>query len=75
MGVLFVLLTNTSHMLLGWGCFSQADTRGARALAEIRKMAHCPHTYTHTLTHRVENIYKSTHDKLTLNVFCLVKMK
>jgi len=21
-GVVFVLLTNTSHMLFGWGCFS-----------------------------------------------------
>ena len=50
MGVLFVLLTNTSHMLLGWGCFSQADTGGARALAVIRNVAHGPHTHTHTLS-------------------------
>lgn len=50
MGVLFVLLTNTSHMLLGWGCFSQADTGGARALAEIKKVALCLHTLTSTYT-------------------------
>lgn len=51
MGVLFVLLTNTSHMLLGCDCFSQADTGGARVLAVIRRVAHCPHKPTLTPTH------------------------
>lgn len=46
--MLFDLLNNTSHLLLGWGCLSQADTRGARALAEISKVAH-----TVTPTHAV----------------------
>lgn len=49
-GVLFDLLNNTSHMLLGWGCLSQADTRGARALAEISKVARCPHIQSHLHT-------------------------
>lgn len=49
-GVLFDLLNNTSHLLLGWGCLSQADTRGARALAEISKVARCPHIQSHLHT-------------------------
>ncbi len=77
MGVLFVLLSNTSHMLLGWGCFSQADTGGARALAVIRKVAHCPHTHTLSPTHTEFklDVCKSSHDKSIFQVFCSVKIE
>lgn len=61
--MLFVLLTNASHMLLGWGFFNLADTEGSKFSA---------HTHTRAHTEFKQNICKSTRQ---VDISGLVQLK
>lgn len=72
MGVLFVLLTNTSHMLLGWGCFIHPGRQyRCQGLARHKEGGSLP---THQLSQKEFglNISKQTNMKL---IFSLVKRR